>query len=109
MKRSEINKALHELEAMCEKHCCYLPPFCHFTPEQWQEIGHEYDEVRDCMLGWDITDYGLGKFEEVGFSLITLRNGNLGVMDYYNMLNVQADTSMRDNIATATSPVVEKE
>ena len=33
MKRSEINKALHELEAMCEKHCCYLPPFCHFTPE----------------------------------------------------------------------------
>ncbi|MBQ2119897.1 MAG: flotillin-like protein FloA [Peptococcaceae bacterium] len=38
-----------------------------------------------------------------------LRNGNLGVMDYYNMLNVQADTSMRDNIATATSPVVEKE
>ncbi|MBE6111900.1 MAG: UPF0365 family protein [Peptococcaceae bacterium] len=38
-----------------------------------------------------------------------LRNGNLGVMDYYNMLNVQADTSMRDNIATATSPAVDKE
>ena len=51
MKRSEINKALKELEAMCEKHHCYLPPFCHFTPEQWQTIGHEYDEVRDCMLG----------------------------------------------------------
>ena len=45
MKRSEINKALRELEAMCEKHCCYLPPFCHFTPEQWENIGHEYDEV----------------------------------------------------------------
>ncbi|MBQ2742326.1 MAG: D-lyxose/D-mannose family sugar isomerase [Oscillospiraceae bacterium] len=29
MKRSEINKTLHKLEAMCEKHCCYLPPFCH--------------------------------------------------------------------------------
>lgn len=29
------------------------------------------------MLGWDITDYGLGKFDEVGFSLITIRNGNL--------------------------------
>lgn len=38
-----------------------------------------------------------------------LRNGNLGVMDYYNLLNVQADTSMRDNIASATSPVLEKE
>ncbi len=38
-----------------------------------------------------------------------LRNGNLGVMDYYNMLNVQADTTMRDHIATATSPAVDKE
>jgi len=29
------------------------------------------------------------------------RNGNLGVMDYYKMKNVQADTGMRDSIATA--------
>src|SRR6478752_229722 len=27
------------------------------------------------------------------------RNGNLGVMDYYKMKNIQADTSMRDSIA----------
>jgi uncharacterized protein YqfA (UPF0365 family) len=27
------------------------------------------------------------------------RNGNLGVMDYYRMKNVQADTGMRDSIA----------
>ena len=57
MKRSEINKALKELEAMCAEYKCYLPPFCGFTPEQWKHIGHEYDEVRDCMLGWDITDH----------------------------------------------------
>ena len=56
MKRSEINKALKELEAVCRKYHCYLPPFCHFTPEEWAEKGHEYDEVRDCCLGWDITD-----------------------------------------------------
>ena len=83
MKRSEINRALRELEAMCEKYHCYLPPFCHFTPEQWQEIGHEYDEVRDCMLGWDITDYGLGNFDKFGFSLITIRNGNRAMADKY--------------------------
>ena len=35
------------------------------------------------MLGWDITDYGLGRFREVGFSLITLRNGNLARKDRY--------------------------
>ena len=73
MKRSQINKALRELEAMCVKEHCYLPPFCHFTPEEWQEKGHEYDEVRDCMLGWDITDFGSGDFDKIGFSLITIR------------------------------------
>lgn len=28
------------------------------------------------MLGWDITDYGMGDFDKMGFSLITLRNGS---------------------------------
>lgn len=83
MKRSEINAALKELEAMCEKYHCFLPPFCHFTPEEWAQKGSEYDEVRECMLGWDITDYGLGKFDECGFSLITIRNGNLNLADKY--------------------------
>ena len=83
MKRSEINKALKELEAACEKYCCYLPPFCHFTPLEWEEKGHDYDEVRDCMLGWDITDYGLDDFEKYGLSLITLRNGNRALYDKY--------------------------
>ena len=27
------------------------------------------------------------------------RNGNLGIMDYYKIKNVQADTDMRENIA----------
>lgn len=31
----------------------------------------------------------------------TLRNGNLGVMDYYRMQNVQADTNMKNNVGTA--------
>ena len=26
------------------------------------------------------------------------RNGNLGIMDYYRMQNIQADTGMRNNI-----------
>jgi len=31
------------------------------------------------------------------------RNGNLGVMEYMRMKNIQADTSMRDSIATPTA------
>ena len=77
MKRSEINKALKEMESACKKYSCFLPPFCNFTPDEWKNKGNEYDEIRDCMLGWDITDFGLGNFDECGFSLITIRNGNL--------------------------------
>lgn len=83
MKRSEINLALREMERMIEEYRCFLPDFCHFTPADWQSKGHEYDEVRDNLLGWDITDYGLGKFDEVGFSLITIRNGNLKRRETY--------------------------
>ena len=83
MKQSEINKALKEMEQMCRKYSFALPPFCHFTPSEWEEKGHEYYEVRECGLGWDITDYGLGDFDKVGFSLITIRNGNLKMSDRY--------------------------
>jgi uncharacterized protein YqfA (UPF0365 family) len=33
-----------------------------------------------------------------------LREGKLGVMDYYQMQNVIADTTMRDGIAKASIP-----
>lgn len=83
MKRSEINAALREMEEMCKRYSFCLPPFCYFTPEEWKRKGHEYDEIRDCMLGWDITDYGLGDFNKVGFSLVTIRNGNRKMAEKY--------------------------
>lgn len=82
MKRSEINKALKDMEHMVKACGFALPPFCGFTPKQWKEKGHDYDEIRDNMLGWDITDFGMGDFDKVGFSLITLRNGNVKLDKY---------------------------
>ncbi|MBQ7026210.1 MAG: D-lyxose/D-mannose family sugar isomerase [Peptococcaceae bacterium] len=40
-----------------------------FHPEQWQNISNEYGKVRDCMLGRDITDYGLGAFNKMDVTL----------------------------------------
>ena len=77
MKRSEINAVIKKFEAMLDQHCFKLPPFLHFTPEEWKSKGHEYDEIRDNMLGWDVTDYGMGDFAHLGLALITLRNGNV--------------------------------
>ncbi|HIT90389.1 MAG TPA: D-lyxose/D-mannose family sugar isomerase [Candidatus Merdenecus merdavium] len=76
MKRSEINQAIRDMEGLIDKHGFKLPPFCHWTVEDWAEKDHEYDEIRDNMLGWDITDFGMGDFHKLGFALITLRNGN---------------------------------
>ncbi len=76
MKRSEINAVIKEMEELIRENGFHLPPFCNWTPEEWSDKGHEYDEIRDNMLGWDITDFGLGDFNKVGFGLITLRNGN---------------------------------
>lgn len=83
MKRSQINAALREMEAMCAACRFPLPPFCGFTPAQWEDLGREYDEVRDCKLGWDITDYGQGDFDRLGFSLITIRNGCRAMPEKY--------------------------
>ena len=83
MKRSEINKALKEMEQMIREYRYFLPKFCDFTPEEWKSKGHEWDEVRNNMLGWDITDFGQGDFDKVGFSLITIRNGNQKRQDEY--------------------------
>ena len=82
MKRSKINSEIRHMEELIQEHGFEIPPFCKWTPEEWNNKGSEYDEIRDNMLGWDITDYGLGKFDEIGFSLITIRNGNLK-MDKY--------------------------
>lgn len=76
MRRSEINQVIQKMERLVKANGFHLPPFCHWTPQEWQQRGHEYDEIRDNMLGWDITDYGSGDWSRVGFALVTLRNGN---------------------------------
>lgn len=83
MKRSEINTAIRRMEDLAKSHGFVLPPFCTWTPEEWQGKNHEYDEIRDNMLGWDVTDYGMGDFSETGFTLVTLRNGNATKSDKY--------------------------
>ena len=109
MKRSEGNNALRELEAMYESYHCYLPPFCHFTPKEWEDKGHEYDEVRDCCLGWDITDSGPGDFDKMGFSLNTNRNGSQTMQSKYPKVYAEKllylrRASILPTISTGTKP-----
>lgn len=77
MKRSEVNQLMKDAVDFIEKMNFKLPPFAYWTAEDWETKGHEYDEIRDNLLGWDITDFGSGDFRNTGLLLFTIRNGNL--------------------------------
>ncbi len=77
MKRSEINRRIDEAKAFFAEHGFVLPPFAQWTAGQWRAMGHEADEIRTRRLGWDVTDFGSGRFDEVGLLLLTLRNGRV--------------------------------
>lgn len=82
MKRSEINRAIKEMEKFLQEAKVTLPPFSNWSPEDWKTKNKECQEIVDNQLGWDITDAGLGKFSEIGFSLFTCRNGNQNLEKY---------------------------
>lgn len=75
MKRSEINAVQRSADAFIRARGFHLPPFAYWTPETWAQKGDEAREIRECGLGWDITDFGSGNFPRTGLFLFTLRNG----------------------------------
>lgn len=83
MRRSKINQVIKDMEQLMKKHGFEVPPFASWTAADWRNAGPEYNEIRDNHLGWDITDYGLGNFDKIGFALLTIRNGNQKMRDKY--------------------------
>jgi D-lyxose ketol-isomerase len=78
MKRSEINRYIREFREALDGISFKVPPFCDIRADEWKDLGHEYDEIRERMLGWDITDFGSGDFFNTGLQLVTMRNGKIG-------------------------------
>jgi putative MATE family efflux protein len=70
------------------------PAAAYWTPDQFKAR-------IDARCGWDITDYGQGRFDEMGLFLFTLRNGRLadlqrgGGMCYAEKLLISGRTSCR--------------
>ena len=76
MKRSQINREMRNALRMLEEYKIVLPPFARWSAEEWKNKGDEAEEIKENMLGWDITDFGSGDFDKIGLLLICLRNGN---------------------------------
>lgn len=79
MKRSEINRAMHDMLALLAEQRFALPPFAQVEPATWAQRGDAFSEIRDAGLGWDVTDFGSNDFQRTGLTLFTLRNGRPGV------------------------------
>lgn len=76
MKRSEVNTIIQESLAFVEqKHHFLLPPFAHWTLQDWKSKGEECRDIVRQQLGWDITDFGSGDYQKIGLAIITIRNG----------------------------------
>lgn len=77
MKRSTVNDIIREADAFMRSFGFVMPPFAYLTPEALKErVGTDGAMIRDHMMGWDITDYGQGDYDNMGLFLFTVRNGN---------------------------------
>lgn len=77
MKRSRINQIMAEADDLIRSHGFTLPPFAYWTPQEFAANAPAARALIDARCGWDITDYGAGKFDGMGLFLFTLRNGRL--------------------------------
>lgn len=100
MKRSEINQIMRETLELLKEHRINLPPFVLWTPQEWAAKGKEAQEIRDNMLGWDITDFGQGDFHKIGLLLITLRNGNQQNPEKYPKVYAEKQMIVREGQVT---------
>jgi len=73
MKRSRINDILREGDAFIRSFGYTMPPFAYLAPDALKTSDHT--QIKTRRMGWDITDYGAEKFDEMGLFLFTTRNG----------------------------------
>jgi hypothetical protein len=76
MKRSEINNIIRQGNDFIRQRGFYLPPFAYWSAADWRSKGEEAREIVENQLGWDITDFGGGRFDSLGLFLFTVRNGS---------------------------------
>ena len=76
MRRSKVNTIIGDAKRFMESHGFALPPFAHWSPAELKAKNADCPGIREARLGWDITDYGQGRFGELGLVLLTARNGS---------------------------------
>lgn len=77
MKRSDINNIILQAADTFARFGQSLPPFACWSPEELLDKREDGLAITQAGLGWDVTDYGQGRFDMLGQLSFTLRNGSL--------------------------------
>jgi D-lyxose ketol-isomerase len=75
MLRSDINRLMAEAEATFAAHGYAPPPWAFWSPDDWRAHPEQAKFCAEHQMGWDITDFGSGRFYERGLLLLCTRNG----------------------------------
>jgi len=78
MKRSEINQAIIESKKMMENYSWVLPQWGYWSKDDYINEPSVSKYLKDHQMGWDVTDFGKGLFNEQGITLFCIRNGIQG-------------------------------
>lgn len=79
MKRSRINAAIRAAEAVLADHRWVLPDFAGWSPADHATHAARSAWLADRQIGWDVTDFGQGRFDARGLVLFCVRNGIDGI------------------------------
>jgi D-lyxose ketol-isomerase len=75
MKRSEVNRIMQAADDFIRSYGFVLPPFAYWSVDEFKKRLGDARTIVENRMGWDITDYGRGKFDKLGLFLFTVRNG----------------------------------
>ena len=78
MKRSEINQAIMEAKKMMEEYLWILPQWGYWSKDDYSKQPVTSQYLKEHQMGWDVTDFGKGVFNEQGITLFCIRNGIQG-------------------------------
>jgi len=78
MKRSQINSSILQAKEMMKEYHWVLPTWAYWSVQDYKNNPKIRDYLKLHQMGWDVTDFGWGNFDQQGIALFCIRNGVQG-------------------------------
>ena len=78
MKRSQINASILQAKEMMKEYHWVLPTWAYWSVQDYKNNPKIRDYLKLHQMGWDVTDFGWGNFDQQGIALFCIRNGVQG-------------------------------